>query len=238
MTKFVAIVSGKGGVGKTTSTLNVGQALANLGKKVLLLDANLVTPNLAIHLGFMNPEGTLNKFLAQEKSVKDITYKHESGIYIIPSSPSYSEFLKTNTEKIPKIFEHLNNTVDFVLVDSPSGLGHDVNQILKYCDESLIITNPTISSVMDSLKTIELARNHNNTIPGVVLNMTHKGRNELSHKEVEKILGYQILGNVSHHRKVRKSIHQQYPLNYVYPKSKPAKEFAKVAKFLNLEYSV
>ena len=72
MTKFIAIISGKGGAGKTTTTLNLGHAISELGKKVVLLDANLTTPNLAIQLGLMNPEGTLNKYLRKDKSLKEI----------------------------------------------------------------------------------------------------------------------------------------------------------------------
>src|SRR3989344_5213965 len=121
MTKFVGLVSGKGGTGKTTATLNLGLALAKRDKKVLLLDANLVTPNLALHLGFINPEGTVNKFLRKEAGIKDIIYLHESGISLIPASPSYAEFQKTNSEKIPEIFEHVENLADIVLVDAPSG---------------------------------------------------------------------------------------------------------------------
>ena len=179
MTKFIAIASGKGGVGKTTTTLNIGHALSERGKKVVLLDANLVTPNIAIQLGLMNPEGTLNKFLRKEKSLKEITYLHESGISIIPSSPSYSEFQKTNSQNLSKVFDHLNNTADFVLIDSPSGLGYEVEQIMKHSNETIIVANPTLSSVMDALKTIELARTNNTLVTGVILNMTNKGRYEL-----------------------------------------------------------
>src|SRR3989344_8858043 len=114
MTKFVAIVSGKGGAGKTTATLNVGQALTNQGHKVLFLDANLVTPNVAIQLGFMNPEGTINKFLRKEKELGEITYLHESGLSIIPASPSYTEFQKTNPQKISELIEHLDDHTEFV----------------------------------------------------------------------------------------------------------------------------
>jgi|SRR3989344_3886692 len=233
MTKFIAVVSGKGGVGKTTCTLNVGQALAKLGKEVVLMDANIVTPNLAIHLGMMNPEGTLNKFLRKEKSLKEILYLHESGISIIPSSPSLSEYQKTNPQKINKIFDHLKNAADFVIVDAPSGLGYDLHQILKNTDEVLIVANPTLSSVMDALKTIQLAKEHNNTIAGIVLNMTH-GKDELSPKEVESILEHPILANISQHRKVRRAAYKQMPLTYLYPRSKPAREFAKVAEHLVL----
>lgn len=234
MTKFIAFVSGKGGVGKTTSTLNVGQALASLGKEVVLVDANIVTPNLAIQLGFMNPEGTLNKFLRKEKSLKEITYLHESGISLIPASPSLSEYQKTNPQKLHKIFDHLKNTADFVLIDAPSGLGYDVHQILKNTDEVVLVVNPTLSSVMDALKTIQLAKESNNTIAGVILNMSNGGKDELSAKEVESIIEYPLLANIKYHRKVRKATHQQMPLTYLYPRSKPAREFRKVAQHLTL----
>ncbi len=236
MTKFIAFVSGKGGVGKTTSTVNVGQALASLGKEVILVDANIVTPNLALQLGFMNPEGTLNKFLRKEKSLKEIMYLHESGISLIPASPSLSEYQKTNPQKLHKIFDHLQNAADFVLVDAPSGLGYDVHQILKNTDEVVLVVNPTLSSVMDALKTIQLAKENNNTVAGMILNMTNGGKDELSAKEVESILEYPILANVKYSRKVRKATHRQMPLTYLYSWSKPAREFKKVAQHLTLGF--
>ena len=234
MTKFIAFVSGKGGVGKTTSSLNVGQSLASMGKEVILVDANIVTPNLAIQLGFVNPEGTLNKFLRKEKSLKEITYLHESGISLIPASPSLSEYQKTNPQKLNKLFDLLKNTADFVLIDAPSGLGYDVHQILKSTDEVVLVVNPTLSSVMDALKTIQLAKENNNTVSGIILNMTNGGKDELTQKEVESILDYPLLANVKYHRKVRRATHKQMPLTYLYPRSKPAKEFKKVAQHLAL----
>src|SRR3989338_1780316 len=234
MTKFIDFVSGKGGVGKTTSSLNVGQSLASMGKEVILVDANIVTPNLAIQLGFVNPEGTLNKFLRKEKSLKEITYLHESGISLIPASPSLSEYQKTNPQKLNKLFDLLKNTADFVLIDAPSGLGYDVHQILKSTDEVVLVVNPTLSSVMDALKTIQLAKENNNTVSGIILNMTNGGKDELTQKEVESILEYPLLANVKYHRKVRRATHKQMPLTYLYPRSKPAREFKKVAQHLAL----
>ena len=238
MTKFVALISGKGGVGKTTTTLNLGHAITERAKRVILLDANLVTPNLAIQLGFINPEGTINKFLRKEKNLKDVIYLHESGISLIPASPSYNEFQKTNSQELTEIFEHLDEMADLVLVDSPSGLGYEVNQVLKNCDEALIVVNPNLSSVMDALKTIQLAKMNNNFITGIILNMTHRGRNEMKQREVEEILGYPIIANIKHDRKVRKSVHLQAPLNYLYPRSKSAKEFTKVAELLCNEQKI
>ena len=229
MTRFIALVSGKGGVGKTTTTLNLGLAFNKLGKKVLLLDANLATPNLALLLGMVNPENTLNNFLSKKKELKEITYLHHSGVSLIPSSPSYTEYQKTNPQKMNKIFEHLDNLNDITLVDAPSGLGYEVNQILKNTDETLIIVNPHLSSVMDALKTIHLAKANHNIVLGAILNRSNKGRNEMSVKEIEEILGYPVIGNIRNHNKFRKSTNKQIPLMELYPRSKFAKEFMKIA---------
>jgi len=235
MTRFIAMVSGKGGVGKTTATIGVGQALINAGRTAIAVDANVVTPNLGIHLGFLNPKHTLNQFLRQEKSVKEITHLHEGGLPIIPASPSYAEFQKTNVQKLSELFEHLDEGTEFVLIDAPSGLGYEVTQVLKNSDEVLLVVNPTLPSVMDGLKTTELAQAHNNTIGGVIVNMSHGGRNELTLREIEQILGYPILANIRADRKVRKALYQQMPVNYRYPYSRTAREFKKVAAHLCLD---
>ncbi|MFA6461466.1 MAG: P-loop NTPase [Candidatus Woesearchaeota archaeon] len=238
MTRFIALVSGKGGVGKTTTTLNVGHALHKMGRNVVLLDANLATPNLGLQLGLLNPEGTLNKFLKKEKTLQDITYKHKSGITLIPASLNFIDFQKTNPQKLTEIFEHLDNLSEFVLVDAPSGLGYELNQILKNTDEALIIVQPNLSSVMDALKTIQLAQAHNNTIAGVVLNMSHfRGWTELKPIEIEKILGTPIIANIKYDKKFRNALMEQSPVHHLYPRSNAAKEYRLIAKHLclNLE---
>jgi len=233
MTRFIALVSGKGGVGKTTTTLNVGHALHKMGVNTLLLDANLATPNLGLQLGLLNPQGTLNKFLRKEKELQDIVYKHESGVTFIPSSLNFIDFQKTNPQKITEIFEHLENLSDIVLVDAPSGLGYELNQILKNTDEVLVVVQPTLSSVMDALKTIQLAQAHNNTISGVILNMTHfRGWSEMKQEEIENVLGFPIIANVKYDKKFRTALQEQSSVHHLYPRSNIAKEYRKVARHL------
>lgn len=235
MTRFIALVSGKGGVGKTTTTLNLGHALHRKGVNTLLLDANLATPNLGLQLGLLNPQGTLNKFLRKEKELKDIVYKHESGLTLIPSSLNFVDFQKTNPQKITEIFEHLDNLTDVVLVDAPSGLGYELSQILKNTDEVLIVVQPTLSSVMDALKTIQLAQVHNNTIAGIVLNMSHfRGWSEMKQEEIENILGHPVIANIRYDQKFRKALLQQSPVHRLYPRSNVAKEYRKIANHLCL----
>ena len=97
------------------------------------------------------------------------------------------------------------------------------------------MVNPNLSSVMDALKTIQLAKDNDNIIAGIVLNMSNRGRNELKPTEVEQILGHQIIANIRHDRKIRKSLHKQQPLHHIYPRSQTAKEFKKIAQHLSLE---
>lgn len=235
MTKFISFVSGKGGVGKTTTTLNVGHALSTLGQKTIIMDANLTTPNLSFHLGLVNPEHTLNQFLRKEKELRDIILYHDSGIKLIPASPSLAEIEAIDPESITEAFEHLDNMAEFVLVDSPSGLGMDVKNVLKNTDESIVVVNPTLSSIMDALKIIQLAKDHNNIIGGIVVNLSYKGRSEMKADEIESILGHPIIGHIYADRKVRKSLHKKAPVHYLYPRSRSAKQFRQVAEHLSLD---
>ena len=232
MTKFIAIISGKGGVGKTTTILNLGSALMKRGKKVILLDANFMTPNLSLHLGVPSPKSHLNDFLKKKKSLNEVIHIHHSGLNFIPSSISYQDFKKTNPENLSEGFEHLENLADFVLVDSPAGLGHELIHILKNTDETIVIVNPNLSSLVDALKAIELAQENNNIISGIVLNMTNKGKHELHKKDVEETLGHPIVANVQLDKKIRKALYQQVPSYYLSPRSRSSKEYDKLAKHL------
>ncbi|HLC70563.1 MAG TPA: AAA family ATPase [Candidatus Nanoarchaeia archaeon] len=107
--------------------------------------------------------------------------------------------------------------------------------MLKNTDEVLIVANPTLSSVMDALKTIELAKANDNMITGVILNMTHGGRHELKQSKVEEILGYPVIANIKRDTKIRKALHKQMPLNHVYKWSRSARQYTKVAQHITMQ---
>ena len=88
MTKIIVITSGKGGVGKTTTAINLGAAMNYFGKDVLVIDGNLTTPNVGIHLGSPEVPINLNHILSGKADVFEGVYEHESGLKIIPSSLS------------------------------------------------------------------------------------------------------------------------------------------------------
>src|SRR3989338_6094545 len=118
MGKVYVIISGKGGVGKTTSTINLGTSMNQLGKEVIIVDANLTTPNVGLHLGSPIVPITLNHVINNKAKVEEAIYEHESGTKIIPSSLSIAESDNTNHEKLSDITKKLRRIADYVIIDS------------------------------------------------------------------------------------------------------------------------
>ncbi len=236
----MALISGKGGVGKTSVTVNLGHSLAKQGKKVVLVDANLATANLGHHLGKVSHTGTINEFLRKEKHIHEVLQKNEHGFSYIPASSSFTEFQKTNPSRIGKVMEHLDRAHDIVLLDAPSGMGPELSFLLSHTDEALVVTTPTLSSVMEALKSLEVAKSKGNVITGVVLNMTHNGKHELSEAEVKKLLGVPVIANIEHNRNMHKAQHKGVPLatmGFFAKRSQPAKEFQKLSDFVLMNFN-
>ena len=103
MTKVITITSGKGGVGKSTTAINIGAALNFFGKEVIIVDANLTTPNVGLHLGAPIVPVSLNHVLLGKAEIADAIYEHESGTRIIPSSLSVRELRRINHGKLKEV---------------------------------------------------------------------------------------------------------------------------------------
>ena len=115
--RLITITSGKGGVGKTTSAINLGAALNSFGKEVIIVDANLTTPNVGLHLGAPIVPVNLNHVLSGKAKVADAIYEHDSGTKIIPSSLSVKELRRLNHKKLKDVGKKLRKMADFVIFD-------------------------------------------------------------------------------------------------------------------------
>ena len=140
MTKIIVIISGKGGVGKTTTAINLGASLNKLNKEVIIVDANLNTPNIGLQLGAPIVPVTLNHVLRGKADIEEAIYEHSSGTKIVPSSLSINELTKFNTKKIPEIARKLSELCDYVIIDSAAGFGDEVLSSLEAADEIIIVT--------------------------------------------------------------------------------------------------
>ncbi len=231
MAKIIAVASGKGGTGKTTTSINLGLALNKLGKDVLVVDANINTPNIGLHLGTPVLDITLNDVLDGDKDILDASYLHHSGIKIVPASISLDN-LKISSEKIKNVFNELSTLNSDVILDTGPGFGEEVLAALEASDETLIVTTPDLPSVTDSLKTVKIAEELGSSVIGIVLNKVKKGELEMSIEEIENMLDRSVIGVVPDDDSVRKALKMKNPLVYLYPKSKAAVAFGKLASNL------
>lgn len=228
MTYFISICSGKGGTGKSITTINLGYALQELNKKVILLDNNLTSPNLGVYLGLTDIPISLNDSLKRKNHATETVYVHSSGLNIIPSSISIKD-LNINPENIRDVFSELRGNADFVIVDNSGGLNSDALQGIINSNEILIITNPDIASVTGALRTIKFAESLKKPIRGIVLNRVKGVKNELNIQEIEKTLGREIISIIEEDEILRNSLLEGEPIIKVHPKSKSAIEYKKLA---------
>lgn len=229
MTRFIAVTSGKGGVGKTTTAINLGTALKQLGKDVTIIDANFTTPDIGLNLGVPKLPATINDVLEEKKSIFDATYAHASGIKVIPADISINAIKNLNLKNLKNVFKQLQGTTELVLVDSAAGLGEEVRSILDFVDEILVITNPDLTSVTDALKAIKIAEEKGKTTIGAVLNRIKDDNLEMSIKDVESMLDTPVIAAIPEDDDIRKAQKKKHPVVYLKPKSAISINFKNLA---------
>ena len=122
MARIIGIISWKGGVGKTTLTSNLGVSFAKEGYSVAVVDANLSGANLGLHFGLISYPTSIHDVMKGSAHVKDVIYKHPSGVDIIPASLSFEDVLDTEPRNIRESIESHLGEKDFVLIDAATGL--------------------------------------------------------------------------------------------------------------------
>lgn len=225
MGKAYAIISGKGGVGKTTTAINLGTSLNYLGLDVIVVDANLTTPNVGIHLGAPIVPITINHVLNNKSKFEEAIYEHESGTKIMPASLSLKETEKINYKKFPELINNLKKITNFVLIDSAAGLGEEARSAIDASDEIIIVTNPEMAAVTDALKTIKLAEEKNKQIAGVILTRYRNKPYEMSILNIKDMLEIPLLGIIPEDEAIRESQALKNAVIYTHPRSKVAKTY-------------
>jgi len=237
MKKVIVITSGKGGVGKTTTAINLGAAMNVFGKDVLIIDGNLSTPNIGIHLNSPEVPINLNHILADKADVFEAVYEHESGMKIIPSSLSIKELKNIKPEKIKNFKKDFTKVSDYVIVDSAAGLGKETTSTIALADELIIVTNPEMPAITDALKTIKLAEQMNKPVLGVIITRVRKNKSEMQPETVKDMLETQVLGMVPEDITIQKALNSKDAVMHTYPKSKASRAYKEIAaKILGIEY--
>jgi septum site-determining protein MinD len=228
MNRIIVITSGKGGVGKTTTAINLGAAMNYFGKDVLIIDGNLSTPNVGIHL---------NHVLLGKADPREAVYEHESGMKVMPSSLSIKELKRVKPAKIGDFRKDFKTMNDYIIVDSAAGLSDEALATLDLADELIIITNAEMPAITDALKTIKLAEQMKKPIMGVIVTRVRKDNIEMTPEAVRDMLETPILGMIPEDMNIKRALNQKDAIIHTHPKSNASRAYKEIAaRIVQAEY--
>ena len=202
MSKVFVVTSGKGGVGKTTTTANIGTALAMDGHKVVLLDADIGLRNLDLIMGLENRvvydlvnviEG---KCRLKQALIKD---KRHKDLYMLPAAQTRDKDA-ISAEQMKNLCDELRKEFDYILIDCPAGIEQGFKNAIAGADEAIVVTTPDVSAVRDADRIIGLLEANEITEPQLIVNRLRidmvKNGNMMSVEDIVELLATKLLGVV------------------------------------------
>lgn len=229
MTRVIIVASGKGGVGKTTITANLGVALSTYGERVVVLDADIAMANLELILGMEGKSVTLHDVLAGNASIEDAVYEGPNGVRVVPAGISLEGLRNVKLDRLEDALAYLIEDTDILLIDAPAGLEKDAVAALAAADELLLVTTPEVPSISDALKTKIVASKLGINIIGVVINREQYDKTFLSVEEVETILEVPVIAVIPDDPEVSRAAAFGEPIVIKNPKSPASNSLMKLA---------
>lgn len=218
MSEVIVITSGKGGVGKTTTTANVGTGLAKLDKKVVLIDTDIGLRNLDVVMGLENRivynlvdvvEGSCR---IKQALIKDKRYPN---LYLLPSAQTRDKTAVT-PEQMKKLTDELREEFDYILLDCPAGIEQGFKNAVAGADRALVVTTPEVSAIRDADRIIGLLEANELKRTDLIVNrirmdMVKRG-DMMSIDDVVDILAVNLIGAVPDDEQIVISTNQGEPL--------------------------
>lgn len=218
MGEVIVITSGKGGVGKTTTTANVGTGLAKMGKKVVLIDTDIGLRNLDVVMGLENRivynlvdvvEGNCR---IRQALIKDKRY---DGLYLLPSAQTRDKS-SVNPEQMKKLADELKQEFDYVIMDCPAGIEQGFQNAIAGADSALVVTTPEMSAVRDADRIIGLLEANEMKHTHLIVNrlrmdMVKRG-DMMSADDVVEVLAVDLIGVVPDDEEIVISTNKGEPL--------------------------
>lgn len=202
MGECIVITSGKGGVGKTTTTANIGAGLAILGKKVVVIDADIGLRNLDVVLGLENRivfdivDVVSEKCRVKQALIKDKRY---DGLYLLPAAQTKDKD-SVNQDQMVKLCNDLKEEFDYVIVDCPAGIEQGFKNAIAGADKAIVVTTPEVSAVRDADRIIGLLEAAELRNPKLIVNrlridMVKRG-DMMNIEDITDILAIDLIGVV------------------------------------------
>ena len=230
----ICVGAGKGGTGKTTFSINLGIALAEMGFDTVLLDADTSMSNMASYMGIdvQSMKATLHEVLSGEAEPDKAVYRaFNDRLRIVPSGLSIAGFLKMDRSLLDDVIGHFSRNSDFIVIDTPAGYNKEVALSLYAADYLILVLNPDEGSMIDGLKVQEMARILDVRIPGIVLNRYDMTGHQYSKSQIEQYFGTPVIGMLPEDGEMRRK--DKVPAILADPGSRTAKEIYHVAETIS-----
>ena len=218
--RVIVITSGKGGVGKTTTTANIGAALADKGHKVLLIDTDIGLRNLDVVMGLENRivydliDVIEGRCRVSQALIKD---KRCPNLVLLPAA-QIRDKNDVNTDQMKELIYSLKESFDYILIDCPAGIEQGFKNAIAAADEAIVVTTPEVSATRDADRIIGLLEAAGIKSPRIVVNRLRidmvKEKNMLSVEDILDILAVKLLGVVPDDENVVISTNKGEPLVY------------------------
>jgi len=236
LSNVIVVTSGKGGVGKTTVVANVGMALASLGEKVALIDADIGLRNLDIVLGLENRivfnvvDIVEKRCKIKQALVKD---KRQPSLVLLPAS-QYKDKTAVTPEQMKEICQELENDFSYIIIDCPAGIEQGFYNAIAGANSAIVVSTPEIASVRDADRVIGLLQAKEISSLFLVINRLRpamiKSNEMLSVKDVEDILEIKTIGIVPDDESVIVTTNKGEPAVLNNKKSLAGQAFLNIAK--------
>ncbi|MCU7923941.1 MAG: MinD/ParA family protein [Candidatus Thiodiazotropha sp. (ex Dulcina madagascariensis)] len=238
--RVIAVTGGKGGVGKTNISANLGVALAELGRRVVLLDADLGLANLDVVLG-LHAERNLSHVMHGECSLEEIMVTGPKGLKVVPGASGIqrmAEMSQAEHAGLIHAFSEVANSVDVLLIDTAAGISDLVVSFSRAAQEQIVVVCDEPASITDAYAIIKLLnREHGVSRFRILANMVksvQEGRNlynkmcRVTDQYLDVMLTY--MGSIPYDEQLRKAVRSQKPVVEAYPRSRVAQAFKNLAK--------
>jgi septum site-determining protein MinD len=213
----IVVASGKGGVGKSSISLNLALLLAKAGKKVVIIDADIAMANLGLMLNIERSPITLNEVLAGENRIQDAVYQGPWGLRYVPSSLSNDKLSKAEYSRFKKSVLELEKEYEFVFIDAAPGWMPDAKAAMDAASEAFVLLTPEPPALADGLKVKNYLERKGVKIHGIVLNMVLNDPSEIKAADIAGIMGTKIVAAIPDDKNVRRASATQKPVAIQYP---------------------
>ena len=231
MGRLISVASGKGGTGKTTTAANLAIALGKMGYKVCAIDADLTMANLSLVMGIDDAYTTIHDVLAGNTGINSAIYTTSyENVHLVPAAIDWEHVIRADPRGLPTTIKPLKGKFDFVIIDCPAGLQMDAMNAMLSGEEVILVTNPEISCVTDTMKVGIVLKKAGLAVLGFVLNRYGRSDNDIPPDVAEEVMEVPLLGVIPEDPSVREATLEGVPVVEYNPDSEGARAFMELAE--------